>query len=46
MEYWVPDVYVGAVHELVGNALVMKGEKEKTADLRGEPLKGCEEGES
>ena len=25
------------MHELVGNALVMKGEKERTADLRGEP---------
>jgi Fe-S oxidoreductase len=45
MEYWVPEVNVGAVHELVANALVMKGEKEKTKDLRGEPLKGCEEGE-
>jgi hypothetical protein len=24
----------------VGNALVMKGEKERTTDLRGTPLKG------
>ncbi|MCP4569372.1 MAG: (Fe-S)-binding protein [FCB group bacterium] len=37
MEYWVPGVEVGAVHELVGNALIMKGEKRKT-DLRGEPF--------
>jgi len=38
MEYWVPDVQVGGVHELVGNALVMKGEKQRATDLRGEPL--------
>jgi hypothetical protein len=30
---------VAGVHELVGNALVMKGQKERTTDLRGEPLK-------
>ncbi len=38
MEYWVPDVLVTGVHELVGNALVMKGEKERILDLRTEPL--------
>jgi [DsrC]-trisulfide reductase subunit K len=38
MQYWVPGVEVGGVHELVGNALVMKGEKERTTDLRGETL--------
>ncbi len=38
MEYWVPGVDVYGVHELVGNALVLKGEKERTTDLRGEPL--------
>jgi len=27
------------VHELVGNALVMKGQRPRTTDLRGEPLK-------
>ncbi len=38
MEYWAPEVNVGAIHELVGNALVMKGEKpDRDADLRGEP---------
>jgi [DsrC]-trisulfide reductase subunit K len=42
LEYWVPGVEVGGIHELVGNALVMKGEKERTTDLRGEPLKGKE----
>ena len=39
-EYWVPGVGVTGVHELVANALVMKGEKERTTDLRGEPLEG------
>ena len=37
-EYWAPQVDVGGIHELVANALVMKGEKERTHDLRGEPL--------
>ena len=46
LEYWVPGVEVGGVHELVGNALVMKGEKERDTDLRGEPLAGAEEGEA
>ena len=39
LEYWVPGVEVAGVHELLGNALVMKGEKERTTDLRGTPLK-------
>ena len=46
MEYWVPGVEVAGVHELLGNALVMTGEKERTifvakicaAKPRGEPL--------
>jgi len=42
LEYWVPDVDVGGIHELVGNALVMKGENLRTTDLRGEPMKGME----
>jgi hypothetical protein len=42
LEYWVPGVEVGGVHELVGNALMMKGEKERTTDLRSEPLHGSE----
>ncbi len=37
-EYWCPEVDVGGIHELVANALVMTGEKERTHDLRGEPL--------
>jgi Fe-S oxidoreductase len=40
MEYWVPGVLVTGVHELVANALVMTGEKERTTDLRGDPLEG------
>ncbi len=36
LEYWVPGVEVAGVHELLGNALVMTGEKERVADLRGE----------
>ncbi len=39
MEYWVPEVEVGGIHELLANALIMKGEKERTLDLRGEPLR-------
>jgi Fe-S oxidoreductase len=45
MNYWVPDVGVTGVHELVANALVMEGETERTTDLRGEPLAGMEESE-
>jgi Fe-S oxidoreductase len=36
-EYWVPGIEVAGVHELLGNALVMKGET-RTTTLRGEPL--------
>ena len=42
LEYWVSGVEVAGVHELVGNALVLKGEKERTTNLRGEPLTGGE----
>ena len=42
LEYWTPGVEVGGVHEFVGNALLMTGEKERVADLRGEPLAGKE----
>lgn len=38
MDYWVPGVGVTGVHELIGNALVMEGEKERTLDLRGNDL--------
>ncbi|MEW6338991.1 MAG: sulfate reduction electron transfer complex DsrMKJOP subunit DsrK [Acidobacteriota bacterium] len=42
VEYWIPEVGVSGVHELVGNALLMPGEKERTTDLRGTPLAGVE----
>ena len=45
MDYWVPGVKVAGLHELVANALIMKGEKERTTDLRGEPLPGKEQKE-
>lgn len=43
MEYWVPDVDVIGIHELVGNALILPGEQERETDLRFEPLPGKEE---
>jgi Fe-S oxidoreductase len=43
MEYWVPGVNVTGLTELVANALILPGEKERTTDLRGEPLPGMEE---
>jgi Fe-S oxidoreductase len=42
LEYWVPGVEVAGVHELLGNALVMKGEKERTTDLRGQAFRPAE----
>ncbi len=38
-EYYHPDVEVGGIHELLANALIMKGEGKRELDLRGEPLK-------
>lgn len=43
MEYWVPEVDVTGMTELVANALIMPGEKKRETDLRGEPLPGMEE---
>jgi [DsrC]-trisulfide reductase subunit K len=42
MDYWVPGVEVAGIHEFVGNALNMKGQTERIADLRGEPFKSPE----
>ena len=36
--YWAPGVTVSGLHELVANALVMKGEIPRTMDLRQEDL--------
>jgi Fe-S oxidoreductase len=38
LEYWVPGVEVAGIHELVGNALMLQGEKKRSTNLRGEPL--------
>ena len=43
MDYWVPGVAVTGLHELVGNALVMDGEIERTLNLRMEDLPGAED---
>ena len=44
VEYWVPEVGISGVHELLGNALVMPGEKPRSTDLRGLPMAGREGG--
>ena len=36
MSYWVPEVDVTGVHELVGNALNLPGQGERTMNLRSE----------
>ncbi|MCU0539282.1 MAG: (Fe-S)-binding protein [Desulfobacterales bacterium] len=38
MDYWVPEVQVTGVHELVANALNLPGQAERTTNLRGEDL--------
>jgi hypothetical protein len=45
MDYWVPGVDVTGIHEMVANAMVMDGEKDRTVDYRGEPLPGKEDTE-
>ena len=40
MDYWVPGGGVAGLTELVGNAVVMRGEKERLLDMRSEPLDG------
>jgi Fe-S oxidoreductase len=41
--YWAPGVNICGTHELVANALIMKGEKKRTVDIRQEPLPGVEQ---
>jgi Fe-S oxidoreductase len=43
MEYWVPEVDVTGMTELVANALIMPGEGKRTMDLRSEELPGMED---
>jgi Fe-S oxidoreductase len=38
MEYWVPEVQVTGVHELVANALNLPGQNERSTNLRGEEI--------
>ena len=44
-DYWAPGVDVSGVHELVGNALIMDGENERTTNLRGQPIGPSQETE-
>ena len=44
MNYWNPGVSVYGLHELVGNALIIPGEKKRTTDLRENPMAGFEDG--
>jgi Fe-S oxidoreductase len=37
-DFWSPGVRVAGLHELLGNALVLRGEKARTVNLRQEPL--------
>ncbi len=43
LQYWVPEVEITGITELVGNALVFDDEIERTTDLRDRPLAGFEE---
>ena len=45
MEYWVPEVELTGITEMVGNALIFPDEIERTTDLRDRPLVGFEEAE-
>jgi len=45
MQYWNPNVGVCGVSELVGNALIMDGEKERDQDLRFDALAVTEKNE-
>lgn len=39
-DFWAPGVRVAGLHELVGNALVLDGEKPRRSNLRGEAIAG------
>ena len=46
-DYWAPGVGVTGIHELVGNALVMTGEKkDREVNLRLEPISEAEQEEA
>jgi len=44
-DYWAPGVGITGISEMVANAMICKGEKKRTENLRGEPLPGVEEEE-
>ena len=37
-DFWAPGVQITGVHEMVGNALNLKGQKKREVNLRGEEL--------
>ena len=41
-DYWAPGVKVTGISELVANAMIFKGEKKRTENLRLEPIPGME----
>ncbi|MEW6203043.1 MAG: sulfate reduction electron transfer complex DsrMKJOP subunit DsrK, partial [bacterium] len=41
-DYWAPGVLVTGISELLANAMVLKGEKRRTHNLRLEPIPGME----
>jgi Fe-S oxidoreductase len=41
-DYWAPGVKVTGISELVANAMIFEGEKERTLNLRQEPIPGVE----
>jgi Fe-S oxidoreductase len=43
-DYWAPGVQVTGITELVANAMMFKGEKKRTQNLRLEPIPGMKEG--
>jgi Fe-S oxidoreductase len=43
MQYWVPEMEITGITEMVGNALIFEDELERTTDLRDRPLVGFEE---
>jgi Fe-S oxidoreductase len=43
-DYWAPGVGVTGIHEMLANAMIMKGEKERTMNLRLESFEELQEG--
>ena len=42
-DYWAPGVEVTGITELVANALIMPGQKQRKVNLRLEPIPGVEQ---